>query len=142
MQVGARGRSPRKIFGKNRRFGYPESNSSNENVDKTDAKMQAWKKLKGGWYSSGFIFAQKCLQGQIIWRAKRTTPAAGENFWARCASAPQSRGPGTSEASALSPPQAKIFGLGGQNAPRSRGPGTIEASALSPPQAKNLELGA
>ena len=37
--VGARGQSPRKIFEKKRRFGGPESNSSNENVDKTDAKM-------------------------------------------------------------------------------------------------------
>ena len=31
--------APRKFFEKKRRFGGPESNSSNENVDKTDAKM-------------------------------------------------------------------------------------------------------
>ena len=51
-------------------------------------------------------------------------------------SAPCSRGPGTSEVSALSPPQAKNFGLGAHYAPRLRGPGTSKASALSPPQAK------
>ena len=62
----------------------------------------------------------------MIWRAKRTTLA-----WL---------GPGTSEASALSPPQAKIFGLGARSAPRSRWPGTSEASALSPPQAKIFGL--
>ena len=33
------GEAPQKFFEKKRRFGGPESNSSNENVDKTDAKM-------------------------------------------------------------------------------------------------------
>ena len=51
-------------------------------------------------------------------------------------SAPRSHGPGTSEASAISPPQVNNFGLGARSAPRSCGPGTTEASAPSPPQAK------
>ena len=79
--------------------------------------------------------AKKCLLAEVF--LPKSACEAG-SFGER--SAPCSHGPGTSEASALSSPQAKNFGLGARSAPRSRGPGTSEASVLSLPQAKNFGL--
>ena len=77
--------------------------------------------------------AKKCLLADFFCPKVPARPdhLASEAHHAR----ESSHGPGTSEASALSPLQAKNFGLGARSAPRSRGPGTSEASALSPPQA-------
>ena len=83
---------------------------------------------------SGLEKAKKCLLADFFPKCACEAASFGER------SAPRSRGPGTSEASALSPPQAKIFGLDARSARRSRWAGTNEASALSPPQAKNFGL--
>ena len=88
-------------------------------------------------YSSGLEKAKKCLLADFLPKSACEAGSFGEQG---ARSARRLRGPGTSEASALSPPQAKKIGLGVQSAPRSHGAGTSEASALSPPQAKNFGL--
>ena len=56
--------------------------------------------------------AKKCLLADFLPKSACEAGSFGER------SSPRSHGPGTSEASASSPPQAKNFGLGARSAPR------------------------